>query len=216
MGLRTVNGMGEHTWERIRAAREAGPFTDLRDCCVRTGLPEATLADLIRAGTFDALGERRPLLWQLGEIDYRPEELPLVMPTLAVDLPDLEPLEKTEWEYELLGLSPHAQLMHHYRAALNRAGIFSTAEVKQQANGHRVRVGGMVAVKQRPPTAKGIVFISLEDELGMLDLVVKPQVYERYRPLLRGQTFILVAGEVQRAAGAISVLVSQAIEFKQP
>ena len=213
MGLRTVNGLGEHTWERIRAARAAGPFTDLHDCCVRSELPQSTIADLIRAGALDTLGERRPLLWQLGDIDYRTEELPLVMPTLAVNLPDLEPLEKTEWEYELLGLSPHVQLMHHYRAALNGAGILSTVEVKQQANGRIVRVGGMIAVKQRPPTAKGIVFISLEDELGMLDLVVKPQVYERYRPLLRGRTFILVAGEVQRATGAISVLVTQAIEF---
>jgi len=213
MGLQTVSGLGEQAWERIRAARDAGPFTGLRDCCMRTRLPQGAVTDLIRAGALDAMGERRPLLWQLGDIDYRPEELPLVLPTLEVALPALEALEQTEWEYELLGLSPKAQLMHHYRAVLNRAGILSTVEVKQQTNGRIVRVGGMVAVKQRPPTAKGIVFISLEDELGMLDLVIKPQVYERFRPLLRGRTFILVAGEVQHASGAISVLVTQAMEF---
>jgi error-prone DNA polymerase len=213
MGLQTISGLGEQAWERIRAARDAGPFADLRDCCVRTRLALATIADLIRAGALDAFGERRPLLWQLGDIDYRPEELALVIPTVEVTLPELESLEQTEWEYELLGLSPNGQLMRHYRAALNHAGILSTVEVKQQANGRVVRVGGMVAVKQRPPTAKGIVFISLEDELGMLDLVVKPQVYERFRSLLRGQTFVLVMGEVQRASGAISVLVTQAMEF---
>ena len=213
MGLQTISGLGEQTWERIRAAREAGPFAGLRDCCARTRLPQAIIADLIRAGALDVIGERRPLLWQLGDIDYRPEELPLVLPTIEVALPAMEALEQTEWEYELLGLSPNRQLMYHYRAALNRAGVLSTVEVKQQTNGRIVRVGGMVAVKQRPPTAKGIVFISLEDELGMLDLVIKPQVYERFRSLLRGRTFILVAGEVQRASGAISVLVAQAMEF---
>jgi error-prone DNA polymerase len=212
MGLVAVSGIGEQVWERIRIAREAGSFTGLPDLCMRTRLPSPLVSDLIRAGALDIFGARRQLLWELGEIDYRPEELPLEMPAVAVDLPALESLEQTQWEYELTGLSTRGQLMRHYRAALNRAGVLSSAEVKERARGRIVRVGGMVAVKQRPGTAKGIVFISLEDEFGMLDLVVKPDVYERYKSLLRGQTFILVEGEVQQGSGALSVLVSRALE----
>lgn len=214
MGLQTILGLGGQGWERIQLAREPGSFTDLRDFCIRTQLPKPTTSDLIRAGAIDQFGERRALLWQLGEIDYRPAELPLVLPTVDVSLPDLAEFEQTQWEYELLGLSPNGQVMRHYRAALQRAGILNTAEVKQKVNGWVVRVGGMAVVKQRPGTAKGVLFISLEDERGLLDLIIKPNIYERFRPLVRHQQFILVEGMVQQASGAISVLVTRVLEFK--
>ncbi|MBI4789672.1 MAG: error-prone DNA polymerase [Chloroflexi bacterium] len=213
MGLRTILGLGEQGWQRIQSARENGLFGNLRDFCIRTRLPKPTVSDLIRAGTLDAFGARRTLLWQLGEIDYRPEELPLAAPVLDVSLPALEDTEATLWEYELLGLSPSGQIMRHHRAAFARAGILSTAEVKAQPEGKMVRVGGMAVVKQRPGTAHGVLFVSLEDETGLLDLVVKPNVYERFRPLLRHQPFVLVEGIVQKASGAINVVVTRAFEF---
>ena len=214
MGLQTILGLGEQGWERIRLARARAPFHDLRDVCVRTRLPKPTVSDLIRAGTLAEFGARRTLLWQLGEIDYRPEELPLVMPSLTVDLPALKDTEATLWEYELLGLSPSGQIMRHHRAAFAKAGILSTADVKAQPEGKIVRVGGMAVVKQRPGTAHGVLFVSLEDETGLLDLVVKPNVHERFRPLLRHQPFVLVAGVVQKASCAINVVVTRAFEFK--
>jgi DNA polymerase III alpha subunit len=72
----------------------------------------------------------------------------------------------------------------------------------------------MAVVKQRPYTAKGILFVSLEDEWGLLDLIIKPSVYERYRPLIRHQTFLSVEGVVQKASGAVSVLVTRAMEWR--
>ncbi len=213
MGLQAVLGLGEEGWKRIQSGRGRGLFADLRDFCIRTRLPKPTISDLIRAGTMDAFGARRELLWQLGEIDYRPEELALELPPSEVELPELDEFEETRWEYELLGLSPTGQVMRHYRAALQRAGILSTVEVKKQPNERVVRVGGMAVVKQRPATAKGVLFVSLEDEHGLLDLVVKPDVYECFRPLLRHQTFMLVEGVVQQASGAISVLVTRAMEW---
>ena len=213
MGLQTILGLGEQGWERLQSARESGLFTGLRDFCIRTRLPKPTVSDLIRAGTCDGFDARRTLLWQLGEIDYRPEELPLVMPVLDVNLPALEDTEATLWGYELLGLSPNGQIMRHHRAAFAGVGVRSTAEVKAQSEGQIVRVGGMAVVKQRPGTAKGILFVSLEDETGLLDLVVKPKVYERFRPMLRHQPFLLVEGMVQKAGGAINVLVTRAFEF---
>ncbi len=213
MGLQTVAGIGEQGWVRIKAARADNLFTDLPDFCRRTRLPQTLVSDLIRAGALDELGARRQLLWQLGAIDYRPDELPLILPEIPVELPELEAAEQTRWEYELLGLSANGQLMRHYRTALQRVGTLSSTQVKRQANGRKVRVGGMAVVKQSPPTAKGMVFISLEDEFGMMDLIVRPDVFERFRPLLRHQAFILVEGIVQQAGGAVSVLVTRAIEF---
>jgi error-prone DNA polymerase len=214
MGLRATLGLGESGWERILAARSQAKFSSLRDFCERTRLPQATVSNLVRAGLFDAFGSRRKLLWELGEIDYRPEELPLVLPVMDVPLPELQASEESLWEYELLGLSPNGQLMRHYRPALERAGVLSTAEVKAQPEGEYVRIGGMVAVKQRPGTAKGMVFISLEDETSLVDVVVRPNVYEKFLPLLRHQLFVLVEGVIQRGSGAISVLVTRALEFR--
>ncbi|MEP7200926.1 MAG: OB-fold nucleic acid binding domain-containing protein, partial [Chloroflexota bacterium] len=214
MGLQTVTGLGEQAWQRIKATRDNGRFNDVRAVCVRTRLSRDVITNLIRAGACDVFGERRQLLWQLGEVDYRPDELSLDAPPMAVELPELDALERTQWEYELLGLSPSGQVMHHYRVALNRAGVLSSVEAKRQPNGRIVRVGGMVVVKQRPQTAKGIVFISLEDELGMIDLIVKPNVYKRYRAQLRRQMFILVEGVVQQGSGAVSLVVIKAMEFR--
>ncbi len=210
IGLQTVAGLGESGWQRIRDAREVAPFADLRDVCVRARLPQSTMSDLIRAGTMDAFGERRRLLWELGEIDYRPGELPLVAPVTPVELPDLDEAEGMAWEYELLGLSPAGQMMQHYRPALRRAGVLSAAEARAQRAGRRVRVAGLPMVRHRPGTAKGIVFIALEDETGLIDLIVRPDVYQRCRDALRHQPIVLADGVIQAVGGAISIMVTHA------
>jgi error-prone DNA polymerase len=210
-GLSAVKALGEQGWQRIEQARNQSPFQSLDDFCQRTRLPTDIVANLIRAGALDAFGERRPLLWRLGEIDYRPHEFDLVLPTIDGDLPALEPLEQTLWEYELMGLSPSTQVISHYRQALRKAGVLSTWQVKHETEaGHKVWVAGMVAVRQRPPTAHGITFISLEDESGLLDLVVKPDVYHRLRDPLHSAHLLIAGGIVQRAEGATSVLVHHA------
>ncbi len=210
MGLVAVDGLGEAGGARIVAARNDAPFADLRDLCIRTRLDRDTLRNLIRAGVLDALGERRALLWQLGEIDYRPDEFDLPLPAIAASLPQLAALEETAWEYELLGHSAQQQIMVHYRPALRRARVLSTWQVKQAKAGQRARVAGLIVVRQRPSTAKGILFMSLEDESGLLDLVVKPPVYERLRLVLRGEPLVLVEGLVQRAGRVASLLVADA------
>lgn len=211
IGLQTVAGLGEQGWQRIAEAREAAPFTDLRDLCQRTYLPQATLSDLIRAGVCDAFGDRRHLLWALGEIDYHPEELPLIAPVTPVDLPELDDLEQTRWEYELLGFSPNGQIVGQYRADLQRAGALCIAEARQRKADRWVRVGGMVVIKQHPPTARGMVFISLEDETGLVDVIVQPATYERLKPVLRNESFLIVDGVLQQASGSISILLIRAL-----
>ena len=101
-------------------------------------------------------------------------------------------------------------MMVHYRPQLRAAGVLSGWQVKQMPAGRRVRSAGFVVVRQRPATAKGILFMSLEDESGLLDLVVKPPVYARLREVLRGQPLLVVEGIVQRSGRAVSLLVQHA------
>ncbi|NJN83658.1 MAG: hypothetical protein HC802_16175 [Caldilineaceae bacterium] len=210
IGLRTVKGLGIQAWEIIEQARKGDPFRDLDDLCRRTRLHQDIVQNLIRSGALDEFGQRRELLWRMGDIDYKPGELNLERESINVMLPRLGELAQALWEYELLGLSPDMQIMVHYRDALRAAGILSTWQVKQEQAGRRVQVAGMVVIKQRPQTAGGILFISLEDEAGLLDLVVKPKVYQRLRTLLRDHPLLIFAGIVQRADQAVSVLVHQA------
>jgi error-prone DNA polymerase len=156
------------------------------------------------------MGERRQLLWQLGDVNDLPNGLPLSTTTTAVDLPPLSAWERTLWEYELLGLSSVGHLMMHYRQQLQREGVAANWQVKQMRVGRHVTTAGMVTVRQRPETARGILFMSLEDESGLLDLIVYPDTYKRLRSTLRHELLIVVTGVVQRDGTAVNVLVQEA------
>lgn len=216
MGMQTLAGLGEQHWQRIEQARAQGRFSNLMDFCRRVQLSKREIRNLIRAGAFDTLGERRHLLWELGEIAVLPDELPLEFYSSAIDLPTLSELEQTAWEYELTGLSAQGNLMRHYRPALRRTGVASVWQVKEMAAGQKVVVAGMMVVLQRPPTAKGVIFVSLEDESGLLDLVVRPDVYARVKAVLRQARLLLIAGHVQRAGGVVSVVVYQVASLSEP
>jgi error-prone DNA polymerase len=209
-GLHTIREIGAEAWTVIAAARAAGLFTDLGDFCARTRLSQEIVRNLIRAGACDFWGKRRDLLWQLGEFDLRPGVIPLEQPQTPVDLPALPALEQTAWEYELMGASPAGQLMRHHRAKLAAAGVLRCSQVKRTAEGRRVRCAGFVVVRQRPATAKGILFISLEDESGLLDVVVKPAVYEKLREVLRSHPLMVAEGIVQRSGQVGSLLLLDA------
>src|SRR5512136_35166 len=100
------------------------------------------------------------------------------------------------WEYELLGLTPGDQVMSLYREELRAQGVLSSGELAERQDGQTVRVAGWVVVRQRPPTAKGHVFITLEDEEGLINLIVRPDVYERYRDALRHEPLVQVEGRL--------------------
>ncbi|NJM40826.1 MAG: hypothetical protein HC853_08665 [Anaerolineae bacterium] len=213
MGLQAVAGMGAAMWERIRLAKT---FCDLNDFCQRTRLPKALVQNWVRAGLFDVLGERRALLWQLGAIHYVEDGLPMEMLSSQIDLPELSEFESAVWDYELTGLSVAGQFMQHYAPTLQRMGVPTMAQVLAQPKGKKVRVAGMLISLQRPQTARGVTFGTLESSDGLLNLVLKPNVYSRYKPLLRGKDVLLVEGVVQRELEAVSVLVSamQALTLK--
>jgi error-prone DNA polymerase len=117
------------------------------------------------------------------------------------------------WDYELLGLTPGDHVMRLYRARLAEQGVSSSVDLEQKKDGDVVRVAGMVVVRQRPPTAKGHVFITLEDEEGLVNLIVRPNVYERHRAAVRNSLMLWAEGRLQRQGAAASVLVTRATDL---
>jgi error-prone DNA polymerase len=120
------------------------------------------------------------------------------------------------WEYELMGLAPGDQVMSLYREALQARGVVTSRELNTRRDGEVVRVAGWPVVRQRPPTAKGVLFVTLEDETGLMNLIVRPRVYEQYRAVLRNAPLLWAEGRLQRAGLAVSVLVSRAAALGSP
>jgi error-prone DNA polymerase len=209
LGLRYLYSLGEAGRERLLAARAGGPFRDLRDFCRRTRLPKPVVDNLIRAGALDSLGaDRRDSLWELGGLRYQADEL-VEEPIDEVELPALEDVEALDWDYELLGLSPDEHSMHLLRPDLRARGILTAADLAGQRTGALVEVAGRVAIRQRPPTAKGHVFITLEDETGLVNLILRPALYETQRAEIRGAGALVARGVLQREGVATSVLVRE-------
>jgi error-prone DNA polymerase len=218
LGLRYLHGLGEAGRARLLAARGDEPFPDLAAFCRRTHLPRPLIRDLIRAGALDSLDGGRPpfarrqMLWALGDLRFEEEAL-LAEPPTAVDLPALEESEALGWDYELLGLSPDDHPMRLWRARLAARGVLTTAELADQPVGRLVQVAGLAVVRQAPPTAKGHLFITLEDETGLANLIIRPDLYKQEEAALHNSSVLLVAGQVQREGKALSLLVRQVLPF---
>ncbi len=221
LGLRYLHGLGAGGRARLLAARESrtrgagGPFVDLADFCRRTRLPRNLVADLARAGAFDGITtDRRGLLWTLGALQYDEDAADGVgalaeAPDEAAELPALDEREALAWDYELLGLSPGDHPMRTLRDRLAAKGYLAAADLAQQPAGRRVTVAGLVVVRQAPPTAKGHLFITLEDETGLINLIIRPDLRQRRRDLLHNATLLAAQGETQRDGEAVSVLARE-------
>ena len=120
-------------------------------------------------------------------------------------LPPMSPLEVTLADYGATGLTTGPHVIHHLRARLRAAGILSSAEVKAAPNGRVVRVAGHVIVRQRPGTAKGMLFVTLEDETGTCNVVVTPPLFQTHRSLLHTARLLVVEGPVQNVDDVIHV-----------
>ena len=127
-------------------------------------------------------------------------------PDIPADLPDLTEGEALSWDYELLGLSPDDHPLRLWRARLHDQGVLSVAELMAQPTGKLVKVAGMVVVRQAPPTAKGHLFITLEDETGLVNLIIRPDLRARAGEVLHAARLLLVEGRLQREGAAVSVL----------
>jgi error-prone DNA polymerase len=162
-------------------------------------------------------GGRRDLLWQLGLLGsrrptLRQQALPLPTEQDAVTLPGFSAWEQMVGEHGTLGLSPEGNAMALLRPALD-GDLVTSAQVLDLPEGTQVRVAGLVVCRQRPSTAKGVIFLSLEDEYGMANTVVYPPLFERQRTLILTEPFLIVLGRIQRQ-GTVTHIIAQ--QFERP
>ncbi len=215
IGFRYVKEMGEEKARPILEARERGPFQSLRDFCRRTGLDREALRNLIALGAFDSLKRsRRQLLWEAGTIDTSPfSDLP-VHTTGEVPLDEMTVAEETLADYSIQGFSPARHLLTLFRERLAGLGAVTSSRLSAYPSGREVKIGGYCVCLQVPPTAKGFAFLTLEDEEGLINVVVRPQDYRRYRPIVRLAPLLYVEGVLERREGIINVIASKVEELK--
>ncbi len=219
LGLHLVKGIGAEHAAHLDAERARGTYTSLADVVERTELPEEVVERLIRAGALDSLGRpRRELLWQLretarpakgapkggGRVAGRPLDLRLPA-TPAPDLPPLGELERLGDAYAILSLDARRQVVTLFRPALETMGAVTNAALAERRPGP-VRIGGLVVTRQHPMTAKGTVFLALEDETGMVNVTLWPDAWARLRGVVRRNALLVVEGMLQRESNVVNVV----------
>ncbi len=213
--MRQVKGIDESAREALERERAIGPYTGVRDFVSRMGLGEQVVERLIAIGAFDWTdAPRRELLWQLRSTlaDANPARPALGLTDdaqreLGRDPPadDLR-RERMAADYRELGLSPTAHAVELFRERLALRGVLSVAEVGKRRNRSQVRLAGVAVSIQHPMTAKNFVFIALEDETGMINVTVRPQVYTEYRAILHRNPLLVIDGTLQVEGEVLNVV----------
>ena len=216
LGFRQIKGFSEAEAKRLVQAREAGnarPFADAADLWRRARLPSAAMRRLANADCFASLAlRRRPALWQVSPLGEPP--LPLFSALeeeqeKPIPLPEMSLGEEVAYDYAAMRLSLKAHPLALLRSRLAREGITPASQLMNTKDGMRVSVCGIALVRQRPGTASGVIFITLEDETGVVNLVVWSPTFERYRPIVMGARLMRVTGKVQREGIVIHVVAER-------
>ena len=225
VGLGYVKDVGEAGARRIEEERgRGGAYRSLFDFVQRTGLSAEATTNLIRIGAFDVLGlNRRELIWQLGlfaggfeQSDLRrPQnrQLRLSLPTVQdeVRLGDFSDYQRMANDYAVLHLSPDAHPMQFLRTALGE-GVVSSRHLRTMPAGAHVDLAGLIVCRQQPLTAKGIIFLLLEDEFGMTNALISRDLVEAHRDIIRTAPFMRVRGTLEERAGEQRTLIADALE----
>jgi error-prone DNA polymerase len=216
LGLRQISGLKEDEARLIVEARKAGACA-FEDFALRSGATQRTLELLAEADAFRGLGlERRQALWAVkglaGEIRAeatapllarsRPKEV-------QVELPFMSPAQHVAEDYRTTSLSLKAHPVGFFRGELDRMGVVPAERLRTLRDRRRLSVGGLVLVRQRPGTAKGVVFLTLEDETGIANIVVWRDAFEANRRLVMGSAFLVVHGQLQREGEVIHLVAEK-------
>ena len=202
LGLRQVAGMPEEAARAIMAARAGRPFADVADLCLRAGLDAKARTALAEAGALDSLaGHRNAARWAVAGIEQRRPLLPGSPAEVEVELPMPHVAEELFADYRSTGLSLRTHPLALLRECLVQRRILGSRELRGRAHGSGVRVAGLVTQRQRPETAKGTVFVNLEDEHGMVSVIVWPDLAVRQRKPLLQSRLLAVRGRWERVDG---------------
>lgn len=216
LGFRQIEGLRETDAQTIVDRRGAG-YDSIRDLWLRTGLSPAVLERLARADVFRALGlDRRAALWAIRGLQRAgdQDDLPLFRAVTTrlepdVKLPPLTLGEQVIEDYRHLKLSLKAHPVSFVRAELDRLKVTPCDRLPTMCSGPRLTIAGLVLVRQRPGTASGVIFMTLEDEAAWANVIVWPRVFETFRPTVLGARLVGVTGKLQNESGVIHVVAER-------
>ncbi|MGA9944840.1 MAG: error-prone DNA polymerase [Candidatus Cybelea sp.] len=218
LGFHLVRGLGDVQRKRLESAIAQGPFDDVLAFARRTRLERETLENLAIAGAFAPwYASRRGAMWALRGLDEREArgELGALMDVdePAVELKAPAPKKLVAFDLWATGVTPSGQVMEHFRELLAAQHVVPAAELPKVPRNSLCRVGGLVITRQRPGTAKGFVFLTLEDETGIVNVIVRPDVYETHRRPIRSSSTLIVEGMLQKESGCIDMLAKKIWSF---
>jgi error-prone DNA polymerase len=224
LGLKYVNSLREETGIRAETERRRSPFRSIADFTARVAPNKRELSALAYAGAFAVFGmTRREALWQAAAVERDPGGLlagaepasaPMAEEHIRPQLPRMTGMEETLADYSASTLTIGPHVMAHLRQALKSRGIMSAADLADAPNGSWAKAAGVVIVRQRPGTAKGLLFLTLEDETGIANAMVTPELFHANRGLLQRTQMLIVEGPLQKHEGVIHVLGRRFTELK--
>ena len=216
LGFRQISGFSEKDAKRIEETRGTG-FCSLRDFWLRTQLSPASLKKLAEADAFGSLGlSRRQALWELRALRRvgDKDDLPLFAGAALesnepkVDLPRMKLGEQVIEDYRHLQLSVKAHPLSFLRSELDKKRILPCEQIANLKTGQRASVAGLVLVRQRPGSAQSI-FMTMEDETGIVNVIVWPPVFEKYRGVVMGARLAAITGKVQNESGVVHIIADK-------
>ncbi|MBR0557749.1 error-prone DNA polymerase [Ciceribacter sp. L1K23] len=220
LGFSLVKGLSEADIDRLVSRRETGPYVSVRDLWERSGLDRATIEKLADADAFRSMGlDRRAALWQVKalETSRASEAMPLFSSLMtggewqreaSVTLPLMPVQEHVLNDYRTLSLSLKAHPVSFMRADMTALGITPSNRLPDVPDGRRIKIAGLVLVRQQPGSAKGVIFMTLEDETGVANAIVWPKIFQKYRPVVMGARLVAVHGRLQKQDGVIHVVAT--------
>jgi error-prone DNA polymerase len=225
LGFRQIRGLVEEDMDLL-AQRRGDGYETVRDLWLRSGLPAGVIERLAAADAFRSLGiDRREALWAVRALNAgsATERLPLFeRPSLSLrenephtQLPVMPLGEHVIHDYRTLALSLKAHPVSFLRERLEAAHVLRNGLLGGRASGASVSVSGLVLVRQRPGSAKGVIFMTIEDETGIANIIVWKRTFERFRPIVLGARFVRVKGKLQAQSDVIHV-VADSLEDLTP
>jgi error-prone DNA polymerase len=208
MGFRHIKGIGCAEREKIETATRQGPFASMEDFCKRTRLNEKSLETLAEAGAFEGISAtRRSAIWESRGVSWNSERLlPIERFEKKLEFDELDDFETIAWDYRSSSHSTRGHPLAPLRNSLRAMGIPDAQSIATLGNGSPVRYAGLVICRQRPGTASGVTFMTLEDETGFVNLVLWNQVFQSHVVLVKTSRFLGVTGKIQAEQGVVHVI----------